>query len=485
MESLRKNAITNLIWSFTEQLLRKGASSLITILLAWFLLPEDYGLMGIIGVFLAVSFAFVEGGYRPALIRKKEVSQDDLNTVFYTNIALSLLLYLLLWIASPWIAKYYNQNHISDLLRVAGISLIFQSFSIVHSTMMQRKLMFRLQAVTNLPASIGSGIIAVAIAYLGGGVWAIIFQILTYPIINGILFWRTRIWNPTISFSLESLKSLSKFSILILMTDLQREFFARMYIATIAKSFALEIAGLYSFAEKIRDMVVQQLVAAVQQVTYPALSKIQGDDKRLLDAYRQIMQVSVFAIYPFFLCLSALSKPLFGLLLPIKWIGAAPYLQIMLISALLVPLHRINGNIIQVKNKPNWMLWLGLFESASLMAILYLSHSHGVYWILYGHLSATFLVYCVKSYFTRDLISYSYTKQIADVLPTLLVGLFVFGSIWLVSESLKVPDYIKLLGLGSVGFLAYLALAHIFRIKGYLVLRGLITERFLTPRKKS
>lgn len=474
---MKKQIVINVFWSFGEQLLRKGSAALITLALAWFLSPEDYGLVGVISIFLAVSFAFVEGGYRIALIRKQEVTQDELNTAFYTNITLSLVLYAAVWIGAPFVADFYAQDRLTILFRVAALSLIFQSFSIVHSTVMQRKMMFRLQVMTSLPAAILSGLIAVLLAYSGFGVWAIVSQIVLFPLINGILFWRTGIWSPTLSFSTHDLKSLSSFSLLILLTDLQREFFAKMYMATIAKAFVLSVAGLYFFAEKVRDLVVQQLVTAVQQVTYPALAKIQDDDDRLLDGYRRVIRLSVFVIYPVFLCLSALCGPLFDFLLPDKWMGAAPYLQIMLLSALLVPLHRVNGNIIQVKNKPNWMLWLGLFESGSLMLVLLFSHTHGVYWILWGHLMATTFVYLVKSFFTRKLVGYSFLMQLSDVSPTLLIGIFAFGAVGLASNAWQTASYVKLFGLSFLGMLLYFALAHLFSVNGYLMLRSLVRER--------
>jgi O-antigen/teichoic acid export membrane protein len=248
-------------------------------------------------------------------------------------------------------------------------------------------------------------------------------------------------------------------------------------MATIAKLFLLSVAGLYFFAERVRDLVVQQLVTAVQQVTYPALAKIQNDDARLLDGYRRIIRLSVFVIYPCFLCLSALSAPLFEFLLPDKWLGAAPYFQIMLLSALLVPLHRVNGNIIQVKNKPNWMLWLGLFESGSLMLVLLFSHTYGVYWILLGHLAATTFVYLVKSFFTRRLVGYSFSMQLSDIAPALIIGVVAFGGVGLMSEIWQSPAYVRLFGLGSLGLLLYFLLAHLFSIGGYLMLRDLVKER--------
>ena len=473
---MKKRIVINVFWSFGEQLLRKGSAALITLALAWFLAPEDYGLVGVISIFLAVSFAFVEGGYRTALIRRKEVTQDELNTAFYTNIALAFAVYAAIWAGAPLVAAFYEQERLTLLFRVAALSLIFQSLSIVHSTVMQRKMMFKLQVITNLPAAILSGLIAIALAYAGLGVWAIVSQIVMFPLINGILFWRTGIWSPTLSFSGQDLKSLSRFSLLILLTDLQREFFAKMYMATIAKVFILSVAGLYFFAERVRDLVVQQLVTAVQQVTYPALAKIQDEDDRLLDGYRRIIRLSVFVIYPVFLCLSALSGPLFDFLLPDKWLGAAPYLQVMLLSALLVPLHRVNGNIIQVKNKPNWMLWLGLFESGSLMLVLLFSHTHGVYWILWGHLLATTFVYLVKSWFTRRLVGYSFRMQFSDISPALLTGVAAFGSVWVIAEIWQAPSYLKLFGLGALGMVLYFSLAHLFSVNGYLMLRSLVKD---------
>ena len=473
---MKKRIVVNVFWSFGEQLLRKGSAALITLVLAWFLVPQDYGLVGVISIFLAVSYTFVEGGYRTALIRKHEVTQDELNTAFYTNIALSAGLYGLLWIAAPWVAEFYEQDRLTLLLRVATTSLIFQALSIVHSTVMQRQMMFRLQVVTNLPAAILSGLIAIALAWLGWGVWSIVAQMVMFPVINGILFWRTGIWHPSLSFSGRDLKDLSRFSLLVLVTDLQREFFARMYMATIAKFAALSVAGLYFFAERVRDLVVQQLVTAVQQVTYPALVRIQDDDDRLLDGYRRIVSLSVFVIYPVFLCLSALSEPLFDFLLPDKWMGAASYFSIMLLSALLVPLHRVNGNIIKVKNKAGLMLWLGLFESASLMLVLLFSHEHGVYWILWGQLIATTFVYLVKSLYTRELMGYTLRMQLSDIAPSLLIGATVFGGVWLISDIWLAPSYLKLIGLGSLGMLCYFALAHVFSVGAYLLLRDLVKE---------
>ncbi|HTJ96782.1 MAG TPA: hypothetical protein VL381_04885, partial [Rhodocyclaceae bacterium] len=181
-----------------------------------------------------------------------------------------------------------------------------------------------------------------------------------------------------------------------------------------------------------------------------------------------------FVIYPAFLCLSALSVPLFDFLLTAKWHGAAPYFQIMLLSALLVPLHRINGNIIQVKNKANWMLWLGLFESGSLMLVLLFSHTYGIQWILLGHLTATTFVYLVKSYFTKQLVRYSFLMQITDVLPTLAIGIFAFGGVGLIAAMWQAPSYVKLFGLGSLGMFAYFSLAHLFSVGGYLLLRDLV-----------
>lgn len=475
--ALKHGIVANVFWSFGEQLLRKGSAALITLVLAWFLTPDDYGLVGVLSIFLAVSFAFVEGGYRIALIRKLEVTQCELDTAFYTNIALSLVLYSAVWLGAPLVADFYDQPRLVALLRVAAVSLIFQSLAIVHSTVMQRKMMFKLQLATSFPAALLSGLVAVALASLGWGVWAIVAQMVCYPLINGLLFWRSGVWKPTLSFSLYDLRGLSRFSLLILLTDLQREFFAKMYVATIAKLFLMGIAGLYFFAERVRDLVVQQLVTAVQQVTYPALAKIQDDDRRLLDGYRRIIRLSVFLIYPCFLCLSALSEPLFDFLLPAKWLGAAPYFQIMLLSALLVPLHRVNGNIIQVKNKPNWMLWLGLFESGSLMLVLLFSHHYGVYWILLGHLCATTFVYAVKAYFTRRLVAYSYSMQLADVAPTLLIGAIAFGGAALASHLWQAPSLLKLVGLGALGMAVYFALAHAFSIGGYVLLRGLVSER--------
>lgn len=477
--SNRQNAtIVNILWSFFEQLLRKGFAVLITLILAWILSPDDFGLVAIITIFMAVSYAFIDGGLRSALIRRKEVSELELNSVFYTNIVLSVVIYALLFIFAPIIAGFYGHDILADLIRVAGLSIIFQSFSIVHQTLMQRRLQFKLQIRTTLPAAIFSGVIAIVIAYLGFGVWAIISQMVIFSLLNSILFWMLKIWRPQMLFSLKALKPLVGFGGFVLVDVVSREFFSKMYLAVIGKVFVLNVAGLYFFADKIKELVIQQLSTSIQHVTYPALSQIQDDDERLKQGYRKVIQLSVFLIFPILILMSALAHPLFEVLRLEKWFDSIPYLQLMLILALLSPLNRVNNNIWLIKDKPKWVMYSGFAENILSMSVLYLSLDYGVLGILIGHLIVMTLVYLIKIHFTKNLINYLCREQLGDVLPTLFLALVVGYGVNLAVNAFVWPSIVKLVVLGGGGLIMYWGISHIFKFTGYKLFKPIVLSQF-------
>lgn len=236
--NLAKKTTIGIVWNFVEQLARRGVGIGVTLLLAYFLTPEDFGLVAMMAVFLALGASLMESGFKQALIRLKDATQVDFNTAFYANILLGVVAYAILFGAAPWIALFYEQPGLVDLIRVAGLAVIVNSFQVVQVSILSRNLNFKTQLKVNLPAAVLSGFLAVALAYLGWGVWALVAQMLVSAMLVTLLLWAQRIWRPNLSFSFVSLRQMYNFGYKLFLSGVLDTVFRNMYVIVIAKFFS-------------------------------------------------------------------------------------------------------------------------------------------------------------------------------------------------------------------------------------------------------
>ncbi len=483
MSDLKKRTAVGIIWNFSEQLTKRGLSIIITILLARFLLPDDFGLIAMMAVFLGIASYLMDSGFREALIQKKDANDVDFNTAFYTNILFGLIAYGLLFASAPYIADFYQEPRLINLIRVAGLSIIINSFQVIQSTILSRELNFKAQLKATLPATIVSGLIAVLMAYFGYGVWALIIQMLISSLLTTIFLWAMKLWRPKWVFSFDSLKTMFAFSSYLLIAGLSNILFVNMYVIVIAKYFSAALAGYYFFADRIKELVVSQLVASIQTVTYPALSKIQDDPVRLKSGYRKVIAITTFLLFPAITLLAALAEPLFHVLLSEQWLPAVIYLQLMCIAAILNPLHAINVNILKVTGRSDLVLYIGFFKKFMMILIFIISFNYGVIGILIGQIISSVLTYIPNSYYSSRLINYSAREQLADFMPILLlsgaIALFTYSLVLFIDWS----AIIELLVFGTLAIILYLVGAHLLKLHAYILARQLITEK-LKQRKQ-
>ncbi len=475
--TLTQKTLTGVIWNFSEQLGRYGISIAVTLLLARFLSPADYGLVAMMAIFLAIANSLMDSGFKQALIRLHGADQIDYNTAFYTNLALGMLSYALLFAVAPFIADFYAQPRLISLIRVAGIAILINSFQLVQSAVLSRNLNFKAQLHATVPAGIISGLIAVGLAYAGFGVWALIAQMLLAAFITTVLLWYLQGWRPSRGFSRKSLSAMYNFGYKLFLSGLLDITFKNIYVMIIAKIFAASIAGYYFFAYKIKDLIISQLVRAIGNVTYPALATMQHDNVRLKAGYRKILQVTTFLLFPAMAFLAALAEPLFRVLLPDKWLPALPYLQLMCIAGLLYPLHSINLNILKVKGRSDLFFYLEIYKKIAAVIILFVSIRYGVIGVLIGQIISSVLSYIPNSYFSSRLIHYPVHEQVADFMPGLLlsaaVALVIYGAGFLVQW----PAVVELIVLAFLAALLYLYGAYLFKIDALILLREMAKER--------
>lgn len=480
--NLSKKTGIGILWNFSEQLIRRGIGLVTTLLLAYFLTPNAYGLMAMIAVFIAIASSLMESGFRQALIRLKEVTQDDLNTAFYSNLVLGALAYLLLYFSAPHIAIFYNEPQLINLIQVLGLVILINSFEVTQVAIFHRQMNFKAQLMIGLPAALISACMAIGLAYWGVGVWALVAQMLISALITVILLWWISEWRPTKSFSLSSFCSMYNFSYKLFLSSLLDTVFRNLYIIVIAKLFSTSIAGLYFFAEKIRELILNQLVSAIQNVTYPALASIQDDNVRLKAGYRKVISITTFLLFPTLTLLAALAQPLFSLLFPEKWWPAVPYFQLLCLAGLLYPLHSINLNILKVKGRSDLFLYLEILKKFMLVVILFISYRYGVIGILIGQIISSVLSYIPNSYFSSTLINYSTKEQMKDFMPALILSILLGGIVFYVIQHIEWHPILILLVFGLSSGLLYLLGSHLLKLTAYISAYEMFKDKFMDKR---
>ncbi|PHR93457.1 MAG: flippase [Leeuwenhoekiella sp.] len=446
--SLTAKTTNGVLWNFAEQLARRGVGILVTLLLARFLVPEDFGLVAMMSVFLALGSSLMESGFREALIRLENVTQEDYATAFYANILLGLVSYVVLFVTAPVIAAFYEEPRLVELIRVASLTIIIMSFQAVQVASLTRKLNFRAQLTASLPSSLISGAIAVYLAYIGGGVWALVSQIVLNAALHTALLWKLEGWRPTRDLSWPSLKAMYNFGYKLFLAGILDTVFQNLYVIVIAKVFSAPVAGLYFFANKIKELIVQQLVTSIQRVTYPALASVQTDNARLKAGYKKIVILMTMLLYPTILFIAALAEPIFQLLLPEKWHSAVPYFQLLCIATLMIPLHSVNLNILKVKGRSDLFLYLEITKKTLGGLVLLISYRYGVYAILLGQVIISIINYLPNSFFSMRLLGYGVKEQISDFVPTLIISLISSIAGFVVIRMIHWhPFYLILLGI--------------------------------------
>jgi O-antigen/teichoic acid export membrane protein len=480
MPDISKKTINGVLWSFAEKFLSKGVGIVTTLMLAWFLVPEDYALVAMLAVFIALSSALVDAGLGQALIRKLEVSDLELNTVFWTNIVLGLCVYLAVFSLAPLIASFYGEPRLIDLIRVVSLAVFFQSLIVVQKSVLSRALKFKLQAKVVLPSAILSSSIAIFCAFFDYGVWSLTYQILANSVFQFVFFWLLKLWRPSFVFSLDAIKELWAFAKYIVIDSLVSIPFKNMYLIVLSKYFALGPVGLYFFAEKIKEVLIGLIISSVQTVTYPALAQIQEDQARLKQGLRKVIAITTFLMFPMMFFLAALAPVLFEVLLPEKWQGASLYLQLMCLAALLYPLHAINLNILKVKGRSDLVFYVGLFKKVITIAIFIYTLQFGIPEIILGQIIASVINYLPNAYYSSRLIKYPVTEQFSDFLPGLVLSGLIAGLIYFLQLELHWMPVVELISFSVLALCLYVLGAYLLKLHAF----ELVQELFITKFKK-
>ena len=467
MASLRHKTISGLFWSFSESGINTSTNFIIGIILARLLSPSDFGIIGMIVIFIAISNTFIDSGFNEALIRKNNCGQKDYSTVFYFNLLIGAFLYCTLFISAPSISRFFNTPILIMLVRILSISLIINAFGIIQKTILIKTINFKLLTKISVISSIVSGTIGVWVAYSGFGIWALVIRSLVNNILITLLLWFFNRWLPSLMFSYNSLKEMFSFGSKLLIARLINQIYENIYYVIIGKYFSVVVLGYYLRADKFNLLISKTFTTSIQRVTYPVLSTIQNDKTRLKNGYKRIVKPTMLLMFSMMMGMAAIASPLIHTLLGKKWLPSVEYLQLLCFIGMLYPLHALNLNILNVRGKSDLFLLIEIIKKTLAIPIIIIGIYFGIKVMILCMIIFSFSMLLLNSYFSGKLINYPISEQLRDILPSFVLATTMSASVYFIQLSLPYIPIVKLI-IGIVAGLAIIILlGNIFKMDSY------------------
>ena len=477
--SLRKKSVLGVFWVFIQQFSNQAVTFIISVILARLLMPSDFGLIGMVAVFMSVSQILLNSGLTQSLIRESEPTQSDYSTVFYFNIGVGIVLYIILFFAAGLIADFYSQPILTDIIRVYSFIIVINAFGAVQFTRLTKQMEFKAQMMVTVPSIIVGGAFGVILAFMDFGVWALVYMYLVQAVMRTVQIWLRSKWIPSWDFSKEKFKYHFGFSYKLGLSGLINSLYSNLYQILIGRYFSAAQLGFYTRADSMKNLPVANISTALNKVTYPLFAEIKEDQLRLKKAYKMVMVSVLFILTPVMVYLMVIAEPLFRLLLTEKWLPAVTYFQILCLSGILYPLHSYNLNILNVKGRSDLFLKIEVLKKFFGIFIIILTINFGILALIWGQVVASIMALIINSHYSGKFINYSLKQQLRDIAPTLLLASFVGIAAWAMDSNLfdHWNDIFRILVSGFIGGFLFLGSAHIFRFEAYLTILSLIKNR--------
>jgi teichuronic acid exporter len=477
--SIKQKALSGLLWTAVQQFSTQGISFAVSLILSRLLLPEEFGMIALLSVFMSLGIVLMESGLGQSLIRTTNPTIEDYSTVFYFNLAGSLIIYGIIYFCAPFIADFYNQNSLEKIVKWYGLIFISNALSSIHFTRLTKEMQFKKELTIIIPSLLMSSVIGVTMAYWGYGVWSLVVSALSQSIAVAFQMWIRSEWSPVLRFNKEKFKYHFLYGYKLTLSGMLDTLFSNAYVLIIGKFFAPVQVGFYNRADTLKQLPVSNISAILNKVTFPLFAEVKDDDVRLKEIYKKIMQMVMFFVAPILLIMSALAEPLFRFLFTDKWLPAVPYFQILCWAGIMYPIHAYNLNILKVKGRSDLFLKLEIIKKFLIVIVISVSFSHGIYGLLYGGVITTLLGFFINTYYTGKLINYSSWNQIVDLIPTLFLAFISGAAVYCIDWQMRhylFSDFIRLLLGATTGALLFLLLSNSFRLQAVNELINIIKK---------
>jgi len=475
-ESLKDKTVKGLGWSALDNAARYGMQFIIGIVLARLLSPDDYGLLGLVGIVTVVCTALVNCGFTTALIRKKDATDEDYNTAFICNLSMSLLLYVVIFLCAPWIAAFFEREELTALVRASSLGLIIGALGMVQQTRLTKRIDFKTQTKITIAATALSGIVGIGMALAGFDVWSLVAQQLMSQVATTLLLYIYNRWLPQFSFSKSSFHDLFGFGWKMMLSALLDAVWKELYQAVVGKFYNPATLGQYTRARHYANLFSSNLTTVVQRVTYPVLSNIQDDKERITYVYRRIIRMSMFITATLLFALAAVSEPLIYCMIGPKWHEASTYLPLICLNSTLYPLHAINLNMLQVQGRSDLFLGLEVIKKIITLVPLFIGAFVGIMPMLMANLVIGIIAYFLNSHYSGRLLGYSSWMQLRDIAPSYALAIAIALPVWFL-KFLPLSYWIVLPMQIAVGATVFFACCKLFKMNEYKEIIDILKKR--------
>jgi teichuronic acid exporter len=469
--SLKDKTIGALLWSSVDGIGLTGLELAIQIILARLLLPADFGLMAMLAAFILIAGLLVDSGFGQALIQKKNVDHIDESSVFYFNVTIGAAAAFLLCWTAPWVAGFYEEWSLEPLIRLFAITLVINSFCSVHIAILTKKLDFKTQSIIGLASILPSGVIAIIMAFNGFGILSLVAQQLARAFFRAVFIWGFVKWRPGPTLSLRALRGMFGFGSRLLVAAILRTLYQNVYVLVIGKVFSHADLGYLQKAKRFEQTPNTALTKTAAHVTFPVFSSIQDDPVRLKRGARKVLRTTVCFSMPLMVGIIVVAEPMILLLITDKWLPCIPYLQLLCVAGIVVPLESLHGSLMKAMGRSDLFLRLEAIIRILMIASVIIAYRWGIMAIVYGHVSMTFIAFCLNGYYAGRLITYTLKEQLLDLAPYLAMAV----AMGLGAYSVRLLPWPNTLSLLTVQVLAgvfiYIALCWNLKLSAFIEMK--------------
>lgn len=479
---LKEQLFSGMLWRTLERVCAQGVSFILTIILARILIPEDYGVVAILQIFMNIAYVFVINGFGEALVQAKHVEQKDFSTIFYCSLFWAFLLYAVLYLAAPAIAVFYGKEELTGMLRVFALHLPISAFNGIQHAYVQRNMQFRKFFMSTLGGTILSGIVGIILAYRGYGPWALIIQNLLNSVVDTVVLWFTVNCYPTLEFSAESARRHISYGWKLTAGALVNTIYEELRSLIIGKKYSASDLAFYNKGSQFSRLIVTNLNTALNSVLFPAFVKKNNSNDGIKDFLRKSIRISAYLIFPAMAGMGVTGQTLIELLLTEKWLACVPYLQIMCFYNAYVLITAIDNQAMKAIGRSDIYLKMALVRRAIYLAVLLLAMNKGVFAIAFTNVITVFIAFLVNGLFAKKYLAYSLGERLQDLLPSAILSL-VMGAVVGLLGLLPMGSAIRFLIQVIVGIAVYWGLSEAVRMEGYLYLKSFLLDHMKKRRK--
>ncbi len=464
-DNLKNRAVKGVIWSGIEMFSVQGASFLLMLVIARFVLPTDYGLIAMLAIFLSLAQSLVDSGFTQALIQKQGRTESDFSTVFYFNLAVSVALYALLYFAAPYIAHFYDEPQLATVTRWIAPTIIITGLTVVQRAKFTISLDFKSQAKGSLIGVLCGGIAGIALACSGYGVWALVAQTLVRTSVETIMLWCFARWRPALCFSMESFKGLFSFGSKLMFSGLLHQIYLNMYTLVIGRFYSASSVGFYNRAYSLSQFPSTNITRVIARAVYPIQCQVQDDKERTVALFTQYLRMCCYLVFPLMVGLAVVAEPLIELILTDKWLPAARPLSILCFAYMWYPVMYINNQMLGVMGRSDYYLRAEVIKKIVGVVILAVTIPCGIDILCWGLVLYSIIDILIIISFSKRVIATSYLTQLRSLVPVLLVTAAMGGVTYLTLHSISAGLVVKLAASVCAGVTSYLVMSYIFKLK--------------------